>query len=121
LTPEFLAGERFALHEITISRAVCAPMPITAAASGAIVGVRIGRALIALFLGYECLSVSDRDLVVVRVYFRERQKPVAIATVVHESRLQGRFNACDLGEVNITAKLLAVGTLEIEFFDAVAA
>src|SRR5262249_15711103 len=53
--------------------------------------------------------------------FRERQKAVAVAAVIDEGRLQKRFNACDLGEVDVTAELLAIGAFEIEFFDAVAA
>ena len=101
--------------------AIGAAMPMTTAPSGAVIRVRIGRALVTLFLRDQCLPVSDRNLVVVGMDFRERQKPVTVAAVIDEGRLQGRFNPRDLGEVDVTAKLLAVGAFEIEFFDAVAA
>ena len=114
-------GERFALHHVTIAMAIGPAMPMTTAPSGAVIRVRIGRALVTLFLRDQCLPVSDRNLVVVGMDFRERQKPVTVAAVIDESRLQGRFNPRDLGEVDVTAKLLAVGAFEIEFFDAVAA
>ncbi len=94
---------------------------MTAAPSGAIIGLRVGCTLVVLFLRDQRLPVGNRDLVVVRVNFRERQEAVAVAAVVYEGRLQGRLNARDFGEVDITAKLFAVGTLEIEFFDAIAA
>ena len=87
----------------------------------AIVGLRFGLPLVALFLRDQRLPVSDGDLVIIGMDFRESQKSVAIAAIVHEGRLQGRFNARDFGEVDVTAKLLAVGAFEIEFLDAIAA
>ena len=53
--------------------------------------------------------------------FRERQEAVAVAAVIDEGRLQRRLDARDLGEIDVTAKLFAVGALEVEFLDAVAA
>ena len=53
--------------------------------------------------------------------FRKRQEAVAIAAIIDEGRLQRRLYARDLGEIDITAKLLAVGALEVEFLDAIAA
>jgi hypothetical protein len=44
---------------------------------------------------------------------------VAIAAVIDEGRLQRRLYARDLGEIDVTAKLFAVGTLEVEFLDAI--
>jgi hypothetical protein len=67
------------------------------------------------------LTVGDRDLIVVRVDFAERQEAVAVAAIFDERRLQRRFYARDLGEIDIAAELLALGGLEIKFFDAVAA
>ena len=67
------------------------------------------------------LPVGDRDLVVVRVDFGERQEAVAVAAILDERRLQRRFDPRYLGEIDIAAKLFAVRGLEIEFFDAVAA
>ena len=92
-----------------------------AAAAGAVVGVGIGGARVALFLRDQRLPVGDRDLVVVGMDFRERQEAVAVAAVIDEGRLQRRFNPGDFGEIDVTAKLLAVSGLEVEFLDAVAA
>ena len=113
--------KRFALHDVPLAMAARAAMPISAAPAGAIVSFRVSCPLVVLFLRDQRLPVGDRDLIVVRVDFRERQEAVAVAAVVDEGRLQGRLNARDFGEVDITAKLFAVGTLEIEFFDAAAA
>jgi len=66
-------GERFTPHGIAIAMALRAAMPISTAPSGAIVCVCIGRTLVALFLRDQCLPISDRDLVVVGMDFRERQ------------------------------------------------
>ena len=67
------------------------------------------------------LPVGDRDLVVVGMDFREGQEAVPVAAVIDEGRLQRRFDPRDFGEVDITAKLFAVGAFEVEFLDAVAA
>ena len=92
--------------------------------------VAVGGAVLALFLGLavgalvgldQRLTVGDRDLIVVRVDFAERQEAVAVAAIFDERRLQRRFYARDLGEIDIAAELLALGGLEIKFFDAIAA
>ena len=92
--------------------------------------VAVGGAVLALFLGLamgslvgldQRLTVGDRDLIVVRVDFAERQEAVAVAAIFDERRLQRRFYARDLGEVDIAAQLLALGGLEIKLFDAIAA
>jgi hypothetical protein len=92
--------------------------------------VAAGRAVLALFLGLavgalvgldQRLTVGDRDLIVIRVNFAERQEAVAVAAIFDERRLQRRFYARDLGEIDIAAELLALGSLEIKFFDAIAA
>jgi hypothetical protein len=46
---------------------------------------------------------------------------VPVATIFDEGRLQGGFDARDLGEVDIAAQLFALGGFKIKFFDAVAA
>jgi hypothetical protein len=106
---------------------------MAAAARIAVAGaatVAVGGAVLALFLGFamgalvgldQRLTVGDRDLIVVRVDFAERQEAVAVAAIFDERRLQRRFYARDLGEIDIAAELLALGGLEIKFFDAVAA
>ena len=92
-----------------------------AATACAVVGLDVGGALLALFLGDQRLPVGDRNLIVVRMDFAERQEAVAIAAVVDEGRLQRRFDARYLGEIDVAAKLFAVSRLEVEFFDSIAA
>ena len=53
--------------------------------------------------------------------FAERQEAVAVAAVFDERRLQRRLNARHLGEIDISAKLLALRRLEVKFFDSIAA
>ena len=65
------------------------------------------------------LPVGDRDLVIVGMDFGEREEAVAIAAVIDERRLQRRFYARHLGEVNIASERLLAGGFEIEFFDPV--
>ena len=38
-------------------------------------------------LGKQCLAVGDRDLIIVRMDFAERQKAMAIAAIVDKGRL----------------------------------
>jgi hypothetical protein len=82
-----------------------------------------------LFLGFavgalvgldQRLTVGDRDLIIVRMDFAEGEEAVTVAAVFDEGRLQRRFDARDLGEIDIAAKLLALGGLEIKLFDAIA-
>ena len=51
----------------------------------------------------------------------ERKEAVAVAAIVDERRLKRRFDAGDLGQIDVAAKLLTFSGLEIEFFDFVAA
>ena len=60
------------------------------------------------------LPVGDRDLVVVRMNFAERQKAVAVAAIVHERRLQRRFDARHLREIDVAAKKFARGRFVVE-------
>ena len=92
--------------------------------------VAVGGAVLALFLGLamgalvgldQRLTVGHRNLIVVRMDFAERQEAVAVAAIFDERRLQRRFYACDLGEINVAAELFAVCGFEIELFNAVAA
>ena len=43
------------------------------------------------------LPVGDRDLIVVRVDFREGEEPVAVSAVVDERRLKRGFDPGNLG------------------------
>src|SRR3569833_1457751 len=97
-----------------------APASATATTAALLVLV-FGLALVARFLFEQGLPVGDRDLIIVGMDFREGEEAVAVAAVIDERRLERRFDARDLGEVDVTAKLLAVGALEVEFLDAIAA
>ena len=76
--------------------------------------------LLALGLGLgleQSLTVGDRDLIVIGMDFAEGEEPVAVSAVFHEGRLERRFDAGDLGEIDIPAQLLPVSGFEVEFFD----
>src|SRR5581483_217991 len=75
----------------------------------------------ALFLFEERLPVGDGDLIIVGMDFREGEEAVAIAAVIDEGGLQGRFDASDLGEIDVAAQRLLIGGFEVEFLDAIAA
>ena len=49
------------------------------------------------FLAEQGFAILLRDLVIVRVYFREGQKAVPVAAVIDERRLERRLDARDLG------------------------
>ncbi|WP_283810012.1 hypothetical protein [Bradyrhizobium guangzhouense] len=87
-------------------------------------------AVLALFLGFamrlllgldQCLPVGDGDLVIVGMDFAESEEAVAIAAIFNEGGLERGFDPGDLGEVNVSAQLLALRGLEVKLFDAIAA
>src|SRR3569832_660044 len=93
-----------------------APASATATTAALLVLV-FGLALVARFLFEQGLPVGDRDLIIVGMDFREGEEAVAVAAVIDKRRLERRFDAGNLGEIDVTAKLLAVGALEVEFHD----
>jgi hypothetical protein len=92
-----------------------------AAAVGTIFGFFLGLAMGALIGLDQRLAVGDRNLIVVRMDFAEGQKAVAVAAVFDKGGLQRRLYARHLGEIDVSAQLLALGGLEIKLFDAIAA
>jgi len=92
-----------------------------AAAVRAVLALFFGLAMGAFFRLDQGLTVGDRDLIVVRVNFAEGEKAMAVATILDEGGLQGRFYSRDLGEIDVAAQLFALGSLEIKFLNAVAA
>src|SRR5271170_6372755 len=82
--------------------AACGRLAVPAAPRTA-VSLVVGGARGALFLVDQRLPVGDRDLVVIRVDFAERQEAVAIAAVVDESGLQRRLDARHLRQIDIAA------------------
>ena len=78
------------------------PVPFTALATlrmRIVIGLMAPR--IFLFLAQERLAVGNRDLIVVRMDFRESQEAMAVAAVIDESRLQRRLDARHLGEIDV--------------------
>jgi hypothetical protein len=109
-----------ALHAVSAATAARAAMPV-AAAIRAVLVLFLGLAVRA-FLGLDQrLTVGDRDLIIIRVNFTEGEEAVAVAAIFDEGGLERGFDPRDLGEVDIAAQLLALGSLEIKFLDAVAA
>src|SRR6266404_5465223 len=109
-----------ALDALAIAAAARVAMA-RAAAIGAVFALLLGLAVGAFIRFDQGLAIGDRDLIVVGMNFAEGQKAVAVAAVLDEGRLQRRLYAGDLGEVDVAAQLLALGGLEIKFFDAIAA
>ncbi len=119
-----LAGilDNVALDTVAMAAAARIAMArATAAVVGAVLALFLGLAVRALVGLDQRLTVGDRDLIVVRMNFAERQEAVAVAAIFDEGRLQRRFYPRDLGEIDIAAELFALRCLEIKFFDAVAA
>jgi hypothetical protein len=92
-----------------------------AAAVGAIFGFFLGLAMGALIGFDQRLTIGDRDLIIVRMDFTEGQEAMAVAAIFDEGRLQRRLYAGDLGEIDVSAQLLALGSLEVKLFDTIAA
>jgi len=56
-----------------------------------------------LFLIQKSLTVSDRNLVIIGVYFRERQESVAVSAVIYKGGLKRRFDPGDLRQIDIAS------------------
>src|SRR5579885_1942168 len=85
----------------------------------AAVDLVLGGALGAFFLRDQGFAVGDRNLIVVRVDFAERQEAVAVAAVIDESSLQRRLDPRHLRQIDVATKLFAVGGFKVEFLDAI--
>ncbi|MGJ5179644.1 hypothetical protein ACQR16_16305 [Bradyrhizobium oligotrophicum] len=109
-----------ALHPLAAAAAARAAMPV-APAVGPVLALFFGFAVRALLGLDQRLPVGDRNLVVVGMDFAEGQEAVAVAAVLDERGLERRLNAGDLRQVNVAPELLALGSFEIKFLDAVAA
>src|SRR5882757_983438 len=110
-----------ALDPLAMAAAALVAMARTAMAAGAVFALFLGLAMGA-FVGLDQgLTVGNRNLVIVGMDFAEGEEAVAVATIFDEGRLQRRLYPRNLGEVDIAAQLFALGSLEIKFFDAIAA
>jgi hypothetical protein len=92
-----------------------------AAAVGAIFGFFLGLAMGALIGFDQRLTIGDRNLIIVRMDFAEGQEAMAVAAIFNEGCLQRWLYAGDLGEIDVSAQLLALGSLEVKLFDTIAA
>src|SRR4029077_18784717 len=110
-----------ALDALATTSAARIAVTRTASASGAILALLLGLAMGAFVRLDQRLAIGDRDLVIVRMDFAEGEEAVAITAIFDEGRLQRRLYAGDFCEVDIAAQLLALGSLEIKLFDAIAA
>jgi hypothetical protein len=125
-TLDWLAGgvETFddvAADALALTAAARIAVARAAAAVGAVLALFLGFAM-GLFLGLDQrLPVGNRDLVVVGMDFAEGEEAVAVAAILDEGGLERGFDPGDLGEVDISAQLLALRGLEIKLFDAIAA
>ena len=85
-----------------------------------LLGAKLGFFLCCgLFFGQQRFPVLRRYLVIVGMDFAEGQEAVAIATEIHERRLQRRFYPGDFREVYVALYLLVFGRFEIELLNSV--
>jgi hypothetical protein len=110
-----------ALHALAIAAAARAAVTWAAAVVGAVLALFFGFAMGALVGFDQRLTVGDRNLIIVGMDFAEGQKAMTVAAVFDEGSLQRRLYARDLGEIDVSTQLFALGGLEIKFFDAIAA
>ena len=110
-----------ALHALAIAPTARVAVTWAAAVVGAVLALFFGFAMGALVGFDQRLTVGDRNLIIVGMDFAEGQKAVTVAAVFDEGSLQRRLYARDLGEIDVSTQLFALGGLEIKFFDAIAA
>src|SRR3546814_20217683 len=58
-------------------------------------------------------------LIIIGMNFGKSEKAVAIAAIIHKSRLKRRFNPCYLGEIDVSFELFVLSGFEIKFIDPV--
>jgi hypothetical protein len=105
-----------------LALAATARIAVTRAATvGTVFGFFLGLAMGA-FIGLDQrLTVGDRDLIIIGMDFAEGQETVAVAAIFDEGRLQRWLYAGDLGEIDVSTQLFALGGLEVELFNTIAA
>ncbi|MNE45139.1 hypothetical protein D3C80_1394110 [compost metagenome] len=50
----------------------------------------------------QCQTIGNRDLIIIRMDFRESEEAMAITAIFHERSLKRRFDAGNACEINIT-------------------
>jgi hypothetical protein len=118
-----LAGLRgldhFALDALAMAAAAGIAMAGTAAVA-AVFRLFLGFAMGLLFGLDQRLTIGDRDLIIVGMDFAEGQEAMAVAAIFDEGSLERGLYPRDLGEIDVTAQLLALGGLKVKFFDTIA-
>ena len=109
-----------ALDALAMAAAAGVAVARAAAVAGAVFTLFFRLAMGTLIGLDQRLTVGDRDLIVIRMDFAEGEEAMAVAAILDEGRLQRRLYARDFGKINIAAQLLALGGLEIKFFDTIA-
>ena len=110
-----------ALHALASAAAARAAVTGAAAVVGSVLALLLGLAMGALVGFDQGLAVGDRNLIIIGMDFAEGQETVTVAAIFDKGGLQRRLYARDLGEVDVSTQLFALGGLEIKFFDAIAA
>ncbi|OWK20106.1 hypothetical protein AJ88_33435 [Mesorhizobium amorphae CCBAU 01583] len=94
--------------------AAFAAAPASAPAAIAALAVLAFIVLVLFVLGFlrfgakQGLTIGDRDLVVVGVYFTEGKETVTVAAIFDKGCLKGRFDARYAGEIDVSFELLLV-------------
>ncbi len=107
--------------------ATLAAAPASAPSAIAALAVVAFAVLVLFVLGFlrfsaqQGLTVGDRNLVVVGVYFTEGEETVTVAAIFDKGCLKGGFDARYAGEVDVSFELLLVLGFKVEFFDTVTA
>jgi hypothetical protein len=129
-------GSRLFGHDIAVFAGVAlvfaalaafAAAPTAAPAAIAALAVVAVIVLVLLVLGFlrfgaqQSLTIGDRDLVIVGVYFTEGEETVTVAAIFDKGCLKGRFDARYAGEVDVSFELLLVLGFKVEFFNTVTA
>jgi hypothetical protein len=111
-------------HDVTLD-----PLAMTAATRTAMPRAPAGGAVLVLFFRLavgalfgldQGLTIRHRNLVVVGMDFAKGEETMAVAAILDEGGLQRGLYPRDLGEVDVAAQLLALGSLEVKLFDAIA-
>ena len=77
---------------------------------------RVAASLALLFFEQR-LTIGDRDLIIVGMDFVEGEEALAVAAILHESRLQRRLNPRHLGKIDVSLERPLGRGLEIKFLD----
>ncbi len=109
-----------------VAGVIVPPMIVAASIGAAIAAGPVGAALVALFrllvlelarcVAQQPFAVGDRDAVIIGVDFAEGQETVPVSAILDERRLQRRFDACYLCEIDVSFERPSAGDFDVKFF-----